>query len=989
MQSSIICFSLFLFALISECLSNSHEELAENNKLLFKTKVLPFLNSYCIKCHGEKKMKSGVRLDLIDSGTDNKNLLLLQHSFDQISDRAMPPEDEDQPSDEAVKSVAHIINDILTLGKSKQRPKNGSARRITVQQYQNLLEDLLGTKDQLTSILPNDGMSVDGFTNNKESLHLTPQLIENYFDIANKALDLYFIDDKKLPEIQSFRIDLGKEINKTPTTDKIQLNGPSLLSVKDYFIYETIPRKDFSFNSLKLTKTYDFQEGYNGNATVREWKNFQGLHHSIFVGMIGRFTGGYNYGRSSIILTEGIAIRPRSPESKGGKKEPRGPSPTLSILTRELPKKGLLKISVDAARYNDAFQPKNILNNKESKTFKIENNSEIELNINNNGVFQIDVIFDGPPSDDVIIANVGKRTFSRRIKPPYIKNNDSKVLIPLMVVELNEEDKIITIINGNGGNFNSLVLTPVSSNKKTANEFQSFKRRNPYISAHLGVRTDVGARLSQFDKPKEVNSTEFKRYSFFAPVSSFPLPYTENTNVNYLAGLHELAFRSEPTDDRQIPRIVIKSLEIEGPFLENWPPKEYSKIFFSSHHKKNASYARKIINRFAEYAFRRPLTNNEEELLFNVWNDEFKLTNDFRSSIKSAFLVILTSPQFLFITEESKSPAAEPLSAFELANKLSFFLWNSGPDEKLISYDDSSKLVLSIQDEVNRMIHDPRFGRFMNEFVYQWLDLEKFELVNTDHSKYPKLNSETKRELMKEPIHFITHLIRSNLNLSNLIDSDFIVANDVVAGYYGLGNLSENGYEFKSIKHKSNYLGGILTQPAILSGLSDGSKSNPIKRGAWFAKKIIADPPKPPPPNVPEISDNNKSLSMREQLELHRNQNGCMECHKKIDPWGLPFEEYDAGGLHKNQKVDSSSELIDGIKVKDFRSFKKHLIDNYIDDIAHSFLKHLSTYAVGRDLEYIEIEYLKSEGTKQLSPQGYPLKDCINFIINSPIFMEK
>ena len=177
-----------------------------------------------------------------------------------------------------------------------------------------------------------------------------------------------------------------------------------------------------------------------------------------------------------------------------------------------------------------------------------------------------------------------------------------------------------------------------------------------------------------------------------------------------------------------------------------------------------------------------------------------------------------------------------------------------------------NNFIASLSNEVDRMINNKQFDRFINEFVYQWLDLEKFDLVNINHSKYPKLTLETKRELRKEPSNFIKYLIRSNLKLSNIINSDFIIVNDVVSGYYGLGNLTESGYDFKPIKHNTAHLGGILTQSAILSGLSDGNHSNPIKRGAWFAKKIIADPPKPPPPNVPELSESTKSLTIKEQL---------------------------------------------------------------------------------------------------------------------------
>ena len=154
--------------------------------------------------------------------------------------------------------------------------------------------------------------------------------------------------------------------------------------------------------------------------------------------------------------------------------------------------------------------------------------------------------------------------------------------------------------------------------------------------------------------------------------------------------------------------------------------------------------------------------------------------------------------------------------------------------------------------------------------------------------------------MRKEPIHFVTHLIRENLPLRNLLDSDFNMVNDVVAGYYGIGDRTEHGFAFAPVRHESETLGGVLTQVAILSGLTDGHESNPVKRGAWVARKIIAEPPEPPPPNVPDLPrENSEKKTLRERLEQHRNQNGCMQCHEKIDPWGLPFEQFDGAGLLK------------------------------------------------------------------------------------------
>ena len=271
------------------------------------------------------------------------------------------------------------------------------------------------------------------------------------------------------------------------------------------------------------------------------------------------------------------------------------------------------------------------------------------------------------------------------------------------------------------------------------------------------------------------------------------------------------------------------------------------------------------------------------------------------------------------------------------------------------------------------------------------MSLYKFDVVNINHGRYPRLNREAKRELRKEPIHFVSHLIRSNLPLRNLIDSDFIVANAVVEEYYGIGSSAEQGYAFVPVRHESETLGGLLTQAAVLSGLSDGSESNPVKRGAWLARKIIAEPPEPPPPNVPELPNDKeaKARTLRERLEQHRNQEGCAQCHQKIDPWGLPLEQFDAGGLFKDEEVDARSTLPDQSEIADAKALKRYLANDRIDQVAFSFLKHLASYATGRSLTFNEIEYLKREGSAALKAGGYRMRDCVRFVIESPIFLEK
>ena len=183
-------------------------------------------------------------------------------------------------------------------------------------------------------------------------------------------------------------------------------------------------------------------------------------------------------------------------------------------------------------------------------------------------------------------------------------------------------------------------------------------------------------------------------------------------------------------------------------------------------------------------------------------------------------------------------------------------------------------------------------------------------------------------------------------------------------------------------------LGGMLTQSAILAGLSDGRESNPVKRGAWVARKIIAEPPADPPPNVPALKADDKGLTLRQRLEQHRSQPACMQCHTKIDPWGVAFEEYDAGGRRKQQPVDAKSTLPDKTEVSGANDLKRYLAEDRIDQVAFSVLKHLATYAAGRTLTYNELDYLKRDGMK-LKAGGYRMKDMVRYVVNSKIFLEK
>lgn len=950
----------------------------------FRDRVQPLLKKYCIRCHNADKAESGFRLDRFDGKLADRRLKLWQAVAKKVAGKTMPPEEEPQPTAAQRRMLTEWIRTSINAARSRDAQKNGSVRRLTVAQYRNTLRDLLGIEDDLTDVLPPDSVSKDGFLNNGRTMLLSPLLLEAYFEIAEKALDRCIVDENAKPVIQTFRMDLGEGVNPHPLKEKLILGALShLLRNQDFRVTELQPKKPFDYRPFKMRTKYRFIEGYRGNATVRGWREFDSIYHAVFACMRG--TGGYPKGRAYEVIPDGLLLRPAIPSPEIFKvSSTYGPMANFKISLRELPDRGRFRVRVNAARYDDGLlldggSP--IRGDAASITADVTKSSSAEVAIPKAGVYQVDVY--GKPAGKRKMASLilGDRHFSGQLKRRR-KDGFAFLLVRLPAGKLK--------LTANPG-LNRIVFTRLNDDSDAAKRFRIFEKRSPKIGVHVGLRRDCGSTLARVGEPQTVTSSKLQEYVFEGAISNYPSPDVEKDNVNYLAGVREIAVHSEYTDGRDMPRLLIRSVEFEGPYYESWPPAAHRRILIDSKHKRDRStYAREIIRSFATRVYRRPVTAAEKASLFKVWKESFTASRDFRKSVKDALLVVLTSPQFLFLIENSATPEPEKLGPYELASKLSYFLWNTPPDKRLLKLAAANKLHSSLDAEVQRMIRDPRFTQFTREFASQWLQLDKFDVVETDRKRYPTLTRDTKAELRKEPARFLQYLIGHNLPLRDLIRSNFILANETVAAYYGLGDRTESGFDFVPIKLGSKHRGGMLTRAAILAGLSDGREANPVKRGAWVARKIIAEPPDDPPPNVPALpKENANKLTLRQRLELHRNQKGCVKCHSGIDPWGLPFEEFDAGGLRKtNAKVDARSTLPDGTKVAGFNGLQAYLANDRLDQVAFSVLKHLTTYAVGRRLTFNEIEFLKEKSVR-LKPDGYRMRDMLRFVVKSPMFLEK
>ncbi|HEU0119548.1 MAG TPA: DUF1592 domain-containing protein [Bryobacteraceae bacterium] len=1171
---------------------------------VFSQAVKPFLKQNCQTCHNADNMTAGVRVDQLDAGLEDRHLKLWESIRHRVGNGTMPPKGLPQPSNEDRQKIVDWISRALEIARSRPTPMNGSARRLTVAQYRNTLRDLLHLEDDLTEILPPDAISKDGFVNNKETLQLSPLLLEAYLEIAEEALSRAIVDPAEKPAIQNFRMDLGAGINKNPIPDELVLGALShLLENKDFTVTQLTAQKPFPFTPFFMRTKYRFIEGYQGNDTVRGWRDFDSIYHAVFACVRG--SRGYPKGDPYNAVPEGLLLRPAIPNDELFEGDGTyGPKANFKISLRELPDAGRFRVTVTAAKYNDGLLlDAGIAPQAESVAGALvvqQPKASFPVHVAKPGIYQVDVYatprgakpvppdssrlneglagawaMNGNPepagqlqgqakfadspfgqalslntdADFVTVPrseamNVGEGDFtvaawihtralrksgivslgaepwthgwffdlsdgrgSLRLETtgPDTKSNGS-VIAPAGTIRPNAWQHVAAIVkrgknqtmlyvNGfpvakgtvgpaNLDNLNlslllgrtgkgvpfrgelddvriyrraiaeaelqalvqpgrqfavappekpqqlqltlggrefsgtlpqpaflavrldagvlpvtldyrgvrgidKVTLTPVTPASTVAQRFQIFEKRMPKLGVHLGLRRDCGSTFAQVGTAQVVKGTKLDRYVFEGAIRNFPSPDVEKDNVNYLAGVREIAVRSEYTDTRDMPRLLVRSVEFEGPFYESWPPPAHKNIFVDSPNKNNPqAYAREILRNFAVRAYRRPVTAQEEATLFAVFQKSTAAGANFRTGIRDALEVVLTSPQFLFLVENSKTSAAEPLTDYELASKLSYFLWNAPPDRNTLRLAGAGSLRGNLDAEVTRMTADPRFTQFLKEFTAQWLSLDKFQVLEPDRKKFPKLTRDTRSQLKQEPVQFLRYLIANNLPVRNLIASDVIVANETVASYYDLGDKTESGLDFVAIPHARRELGGVLTQAALMAGLSDGRESNPVKRGAWLARKIVAEPPDDPPPNVPALKEETKNLTLRQRLEQHRNQPGCQQCHMKIDPWGVALEQFDAGGRWKSEPADARSTLPDHTEVNGIEELKRYLGQDRVDQVAFSVLKHMTTYATGRSLTYYELNYLKQDA-KKLRANGYRMKDMIRYVVNSKPFLEK
>ena len=321
----------------------------------FKVIAGPFLKQHCIGCHNAVDLESGIRVDQLDGQLPESSLKLWGEIAEQIESTEMPPEEEQQPSEASRDRMLRWIEQAMDRARSRKQPIDGAVRRLTVDQYRNTLRDLLGLDEDFAAVLPPDGVSRHGFTNDMTTLLTSPLQVESWFAIAEKAMEACLVNDTEPPRIQNFRMDLGRSINPQPFGESLILGANSrLLANQDFVVKELTPAKPFNFYPLRMRTKYRFNEGYQGNGTVRGWRQYDSIYHSVFACVRG--DGGYPLGEAYRTVPSGLLLRPSIPTTEiFGQSSTYGPKANFKIALRELPEFGRFRVTVQAAKYDDGL----------------------------------------------------------------------------------------------------------------------------------------------------------------------------------------------------------------------------------------------------------------------------------------------------------------------------------------------------------------------------------------------------------------------------------------------------------------------------------------------------------------------------------------------------------------------------------------------------------------------------------------------------------
>jgi cytochrome c551/c552 len=436
----------------------------------------------------------------------------------------------------------------------------------------------------------------------------------------------------------------------------------------------------------------------------------------------------------------------------------------------------------------------------------------------------------------------------------------------------------------------------------------------------------------------------------------------------------------------------VDSVIVEGPHVAAGPGDTPSRrrIFACQPRGTGEGCAKTILSNIAHRAYRRPLTDRDVQTLMTFYESGRK-NGGFEAGIQQGLERILVSPDFLFRIEQDHTDKVRRLTDVELASRLSFFLWSSIPDDELLAAAERGRLkdASVLEQQVRRMLADPRAKALVENFAGQWLVLKNIRNVSPDADLFPDFDENLRDAFLQETALFFESQLKEDRSVVDLLGADYTFVNERLARHYGIPNVY--GDRFRRVSLTDGRRGGLLGQGSLLTVTSYPNRTSPVLRGKWLLETILGTPPPPPPPDVPALQDRGeggKIASVRERLEAHRKNPACSGCHSVMDPLGFALENFDPIGRWRTDDagtpVDASGTLPSGAAFTGMSGLRTLLLQQR-DQFATNVTEQLLGYALGRGIEYYDLPSVRRIA-KGASSQDYRWSSIILGIVSSGPF---
>lgn len=465
-------------------------------------------------------------------------------------------------------------------------------------------------------------------------------------------------------------------------------------------------------------------------------------------------------------------------------------------------------------------------------------------------------------------------------------------------------------------------------------------------------------------------------------------------------------FWMQTGDDFARPELYVDWMEIEGPIFDQLPP-SYEMILgkYTANPDDEESAAKWILNNFMERAYRRPIRKEELESKLNLFNTIRKQTSTFLDALKPTLAGVLISPHFLYLVEPADVKEPRKLTDYELASRLSYFLWSTMPDQQLMQVVADGKLrdPKVLHKQIDRLLADPKAQAFVKNFAGQWLGLDEIGANPPAPDLYPRYDRHLETSIKTESEEFFAEILHHDLSAMNFVKSNFVVINERLARFYDIPDVK--GDHFRRVKVPVGiHRGGLVTQTSMLTITSNGTRTSPVKRGTWILTNVLGTDPGLPVANVGDIAPKVPGIdkaTVRQRLEIHRELPQCARCHNKIDPLGFGLENFNASGEWREQegfgykgrigrndpKIDASAQLPDGTKFKGVDELQQILLKKK-DLFLRCLAEKLFTYALGRELGLADRKQIEF-AVKHMKENQETLRSLIYFIVDSELFQSK